>query len=134
MLARNSEVDGAVSSVVSLEKQFNRWFHYPIVFLNDQPWDEHFVDSLTSVASGTVQFAVIPNNTDMWGFPDSVDPEEAREHIVAQVIKGIKYGGLETYHHMCRFNAGRFFDHEALQQYKWYWRVEPGVRFTCAIN
>lgn len=150
MLARNSEVDGAVSSVTSLEKQFNRWFHYPIVFLNDQPWDEHFIKSLTGVASGTVRFEVISNDTDLWGFSESVDLGEAREQIAAQGVKGIKYGGLESYHHVSlqrrvspyqiqdrrilTNRSRRFYDHEALQQYKWYWRVEPGVRFTCAIN
>lgn len=27
-----------------------------------------------------------------------------------------------------------FYDHELLQRYKWYWRIEPDVRFTCAIT
>ena len=30
----------------------------------------------------------------------------------------------------CRF----FYDHPALQKYKWYWRVEPDVEFTCAVT
>lgn len=27
-----------------------------------------------------------------------------------------------------------FYDHPALKPYKWYWRVEPGVWFACAIT
>ena len=27
-----------------------------------------------------------------------------------------------------------FYDHPALKPYKWYWRVEPDVSFTCAIT
>ena len=27
-----------------------------------------------------------------------------------------------------------FFDHPAVLKYKWYWRVEPGISFTCAIT
>lgn len=27
-----------------------------------------------------------------------------------------------------------FYDHPALQDYKWYWRVEPDISFTCAIT
>lgn len=27
-----------------------------------------------------------------------------------------------------------FYDHPALQPYKWYWRVEPDISFTCAIT
>ena len=27
-----------------------------------------------------------------------------------------------------------FYEHPAVQAYKWYWRVEPSVTFTCAIT
>ena len=42
MLARNSELEGAVSSVRQLEENFNRRYHYPWVFLNDEPFSEEF--------------------------------------------------------------------------------------------
>ena len=42
MLARNSELEGAVSSVKQLEENFNRRYHYPWVFLNDEPFTEEF--------------------------------------------------------------------------------------------
>jgi alpha 1,2-mannosyltransferase len=35
---------------------------------------------------------------------------------------------------MCRFNSGFFFHHELLTPYKWYWRVEPDVRFYCDLE
>ena len=54
--------------------------------------------------------------------------------MAAQGAAGILYGNSTSYHHMCRFNSGMFFDHPLLQQYKWYWRVEPDVRFTCRIT
>jgi len=41
-LARNSELEGAVSSVKQLEENFNRRYHYPWVFLNDEPFSEEF--------------------------------------------------------------------------------------------
>lgn len=105
MLARNSEVNSAVRAISTLEKQFNRWFHYPIVFLNDKPWDPNFIDALTSVASGKVQFEVI-DEPGMWGYPDWIDQDEARKYMKAQEARGILYAGMESYHHMCRFNSG----------------------------
>jgi alpha 1,2-mannosyltransferase len=42
MLARNSELEGAVSSVRQLEEKFNRRYHYPWVFLNEEPFSEEF--------------------------------------------------------------------------------------------
>ena len=44
------------------------------------------------------------------------------------------YGGSLPYHHMCRFNSGFFFLHPLLEQYEYYWRVEPNVDFTCDID
>ncbi|KAH9917521.1 glycosyl transferase [Fomitopsis serialis] len=35
---------------------------------------------------------------------------------------------------MCRFNSGFFYRHPLLQQFKWYWRVEPDVHFRCDVS
>ena len=42
MLARNSELEGAVSSVKQLEEKFNQRYHYPWVFLNEEPFTDEF--------------------------------------------------------------------------------------------
>jgi alpha 1,2-mannosyltransferase len=42
MLARNSDVNGAVRSIRALEDRFNRKHGYPYVFLNDVPFTENF--------------------------------------------------------------------------------------------
>jgi alpha 1,2-mannosyltransferase len=41
-LARNSDLEGVISSVRQLEDRFNRNYHYPWVFLNDEPFTEEF--------------------------------------------------------------------------------------------
>ena len=104
MLARNRELDGAVKAVSSLEAQFNRWFHYPIIFLNDELWEESFKDTLSAVTSGKAQFETVSGS--MWGFPDWMDPKEARRRMKQQEARGVMYAGMESYHHMCRFNSG----------------------------
>lgn len=42
MLARNSDLDGVISSVEQLESKFNHKFNYPWVFLNDEPFSFEF--------------------------------------------------------------------------------------------
>ena len=59
VLARNSDVEGAVSSIVSLEESFNSWAKYPITFLNEEPWEVEFMDAVKEVSSGDVQFGII---------------------------------------------------------------------------
>lgn len=47
MLARNSDIDGAVRSIRALEDRFNRNYGYPYVFLNEVPFDDDFKRSVT---------------------------------------------------------------------------------------
>ncbi|KPI38482.1 O-glycoside alpha-1,2-mannosyltransferase-like protein [Cyphellophora attinorum] len=44
------------------------------------------------------------------------------------------YGGMESYHHMCRFYSGFFYKHPLLDKYKWYWRVEPEISYFCDMT
>jgi mannosyltransferase len=104
MLARNSELRGANHSVASIERRFNRWFHYPYVFLNDEPWDPAFVETLSAAASGEARFEVIP--PEEWTFPQWIDADAARASMAAQERSGVKHGGQEGYHNMCRFFSG----------------------------
>ncbi|KAG9694066.1 kinase-like protein, partial [Aureobasidium melanogenum] len=70
----------------------------------------------------------------MWGYPDHIDQDAARIQIKEQGDRGLVHAGQESYHHMCRFYSLKFYDHPAIQPYKWYWRIEPGISFTCPIN
>lgn len=97
-------------------------------------------------------------DSDMWGFPDWVDHDEAAESIAKQGDAAIMYGGMASYHHMCRFYSGYrtsfllvlcicknifanrsdatrfFYKHELLAKYEWYWRLEPEIKYFCDIT
>ncbi|GMG27171.1 unnamed protein product [Ambrosiozyma monospora] len=47
---------------------------------------------------------------------------------------GIIYGDSISYRHMCRYESGFFFRHPLLDDYEWYWRVDPGINILCDIN
>ncbi|KAF2838302.1 glycosyltransferase family 15 protein [Patellaria atrata CBS 101060] len=132
VLARNKELDGVIQSMRSIERHFNRWFHYPYVFLNDGDFDENFKATVANYSSSKVEFGKI--DASMWGFPDWVDKNVAQEGIRKQGDQAIMYGGMESYHHMCRFYSGFFFKHELLQKYEWYWRLEPEIKYFCDIT
>jgi mannosyltransferase len=132
VLARNQELDGVIQSVKSIERHFNRWFHYPYVFLNDGEFDQSFKDTITNYTSAPAEFGKI--DPAMWGYPDWVDHEVAREGIRKQGDAAIMYGGMESYHHMCRFYSGFFYKHELLDKFEWYWRLEPEIKYFCDIT
>lgn len=43
-----------------------------------------------------------------------------------------KQTAFEWVYSLIRFHR-QFYDVPALKPYKWYWRVEPDVEFSCAI-
>ena len=104
VLARDKELEGVIQSVKSIERHFNRWFHYPYVFLNDGDFGQEFKDTITNYTSAPVEFGKI--DPSMWGYPDWVNADVAREGIRKQGDAAIMYGGMESYHHMCRFYSG----------------------------
>jgi hypothetical protein len=130
-LARNSDVWEIAQAIRQVEDRFNRNFHYDWVFLNDQPFDDNFKRITTSLVSGTTRYGEIPK--EHWSYPDWIDQDRAREVREEMKEKKIIYGHSESYRHMCRYESGFFFRHPLLQEYEFYWRIEPGVELFCDI-
>ncbi len=42
--------------------------------------------------------------------------------------------GRESYHHMCRYYSGFFHLHPLLQEFDYYWRMEPDVHYYCDLD
>ncbi|KAI7897890.1 nucleotide-diphospho-sugar transferase [Cokeromyces recurvatus] len=132
VLARNSDLNGIREAMQMMEDRFNHKYHYPWVFLNDQPFEEKFKEYTTGLASGKTYYGELSH--DMWGYPDWIDQEKARKSREEMEAAQVIYGGVESYRHMCRFQSGFFFRHPLMEQFDYYWRVEPDVKFTCDID
>ncbi|KAI5119978.1 hypothetical protein M0805_004357 [Coniferiporia weirii] len=136
MLARNSDIEGVEKSVRSLESRFNLGHGYPWTFLNEVPFDDEFKTRVAALTNSEVRFGLVPH--DYWFQPDWIDEELVRkgkeELMNLETPWPIPYANSTPYRNMCRFNSGFFFRHELLNEYKWYWRVEPDVDFTCNVN
>ncbi|KAA8915194.1 hypothetical protein TRICI_002689 [Trichomonascus ciferrii] len=129
-LARNSDLKDLLNTITSVEDRYNRRYHHDWVFLNDEPFSQEFQDVTSSLISGTAKFGVIPR--EHWSYPDWINQTEAQETRVR--MKNIIYGDSESYRHMCRFESGFFFHHPLMQQYRYYWRVEPSTQLHCDIE
>jgi alpha 1,2-mannosyltransferase len=57
-LIRNRELWDIISSIRQIEDRFNRNYHYPWVFLNDEPFTDEFIELTTKMASGEVTFGM----------------------------------------------------------------------------
>lgn len=132
LLCRNSDVNGVVESMQSMEDRFNRDYNYPWVLLNEEPFTQEFKDRVSVLTRAPIHFGLIPK--EHWYQPDWIDEERATQGRAKMMAQRIIYAGSVPYRNMCRFNSGFFFHHELLQPYRYYWRVEPDVKFFCDLS
>lgn len=126
-LVRNEDLEDMVASILQVESRFNgRDTHqYDWVFFNNEEFTLEFQAAITKATKSRCFFERIPKAH--WSTPLWVD--ETRFDVGRQFMGGIGVGKawLQSYHHMCRWNAGFFALEERLADYDWYWRVEPAV-------
>lgn len=110
ILCRNSDLDGVIHSVQSVEDRFNRRHGYPYVFLNEEPFDDHFkryvsfrVDGkakgfelfasrrLSVLSPAKMEFGIIPR--DHWYAPSWIDARKAADARKKMEEDNIIYGG-----------------------------------------
>jgi alpha 1,2-mannosyltransferase len=131
-LARNSDVWDIMKSIRQVEDRFNNKYHYDWVFLNDKPFDDNFIKLTTNLISGKTHYGLIP--TDHWSYPAHIDQDKAAKAREDMAQRKIIYGDSVSYRHMCRYESGFFFRHPLMDQFEYYWRVEPGIKLFCDIN
>ncbi|VDB83019.1 unnamed protein product [Peniophora sp. CBMAI 1063] len=130
MLARGKDLTGVLQSMHQVEARFNEKHAYPWVILNDQPFSDDFKRRAQVQASGHVWFGEIPK--EHWGMPDWLDGKEAAE--ARRKFTHVEHGNSYTFRNMFRWYSGLFYHHELLQSFRYYWRVDPDVRYFCDVT
>ncbi|KAL7329930.1 hypothetical protein PS15p_204939 [Mucor circinelloides] len=132
ILARNSDLQGIRQSIRQMEDRFNKKFNYPYVFLNEEYFTDEFKQKTSDLTNAQTFYGKI--DQDMWGYPDHINQTYAAECRQDMHNRMIIYGGSEPYRHMCRFQSGFFFRHPLLDNFEYYWRVEPEVQYFCDVD
>jgi alpha 1,2-mannosyltransferase len=87
---------------------------------------------MRTITTANIEFGLIPK--EHWFQPSWINEEKASASRKKMEEDGVIYGGSLPYRNMCRYNSGFFYLHPLMLKYKWYWRVEPDVHFTCDID
>ncbi|KAI8147147.1 nucleotide-diphospho-sugar transferase [Fennellomyces sp. T-0311] len=132
ILARNSDLNGVRFAIRQVEDRFNRKFNYPYVFLNEQDFSNEFKTLTSTLTKANTFYGKI--DPSMWSYPEHINQTHAAECRKDMADRKIIYGGSEPYRHMCRFQSGFFFRHPLLDDFEYYWRVEPDVQYFCDID
>jgi alpha 1,2-mannosyltransferase len=132
ILVRNNELAGLQSTIPQFEYRFNHRYNYPYIFLNDEPFTDYFKREVRKLSNSRMSFGTIPE--EHWSYPSWIDIKLADRKRAEMKYNNVMYGGSLSYRHMCRFNSGFFFRNSLLDDYEYYWRVEPYTEFTCDIE
>ena len=131
-LVRNQELEGIVHTIKQIEASWNYKFHYPYTFMNDEKFTQEFMDEIRSHTISDCHFEVIPSS--IWNKPDHIDTALEAEKINTLKENNVNYADMESYHNMCRFNSGYFYQLEGLKKFKYYMRFEPFTDYYCSID
>ncbi|KAF1812182.1 glycolipid 2-alpha-mannosyltransferase [Eremomyces bilateralis CBS 781.70] len=131
-LVRNNEIDAMLQSMRDLERTWNSKFNYPWLFLNDEPFTDEFKEKTSAATRAEVRYELVPK--EHWDMPSWINRDLYDESVEVLKAQGVQYMDRFSYHQMCRWNSGFFYKHPALLSTKYYWRVEPNVRFFCDVD
>lgn len=110
ILCRNSDLDGVIQSVRSVEDRFNRKYGYSYVFLNEEPFDDQFkryapltrlkcmvlsyrqMRRVSVLSSAQMEFGTIPH--DHWYAPPWIDEQKAADAMKKMAEDNVIYGGM----------------------------------------
>lgn len=132
VLARNSDLHGVLLSMRRLEERFNGKYHYPYVFLNEQAFDDNFKQQTSGSTRGRTMYGLIPSQH--WSLPEWLEQEDFDAARARMKQAGVLYADKSSYHFMCRFYSGFFHQHPLLQEFDYYWRMEPDVHYYCDLD
>lgn len=132
ILARTSDLKNIIHTMKQIEANFNSKFNYPYVFLNDKPFSENFKNNIKKHTGAEIFFEMI--DSDVWNQPNWIDEVKQHNNMQALARENIAYANKKSYHNMCRYYSSQFYNQPRLQQFKYYWRFEPGTDYFCKID
>jgi mannosyltransferase len=132
VLVRNEELEDLLPTMQQLEEHWNHKFNYPWTFFNDVHFSEEFKHRTQGLTKAKCNYELIPK--EHWATPDWISHELYEESTKILQENNVQYSTKESYHQMCRWNSGMFYHHPALEHTRYYWRVEPKVKFFCDID
>lgn len=132
VLARNTALSGVLLSMQRMEERFNGKFHYPYVFLNEQEFDDTFKEKTSASTQSRTLYGLIPK--EHWSLPSWLTQEDFDAARARMKQAGVLYADKSSYHFMCRFYSGFFHHHPLLQEFDYYWRMEPDVHYYCDLD
>jgi hypothetical protein len=127
-LAHDAELSEMIMSMQQLEARFNRRYHYHWVFFSNKEFSVTFKDVTSNATNATCIYEQIP--PEHWTLPQWINHPRYDADLDLMCDAGTSRTCMHSDPHMYRWNSGLFAREKRLRDYDWFWKVEPGVRFS----
>lgn len=111
--SRPKDVSDLKRSLSLLDVNFNDRFSYPVIVFHED-FNESLMGKIRKATRSNLQFEKIK-----FEIPDFLNKEEIPEYIY---VDGFEFP--MGYRHMCRFMSSLIFQHPALKDYDYLWRLD----------
>lgn len=159
VITSDEEVQDARETIRHIEDRFNRGRHYPWVILSPQPLSDRTQTLLQHIpsasrlittnhnnveegveegegdggitAAAAITFGLIPR--EQWKFPRWIEALKVRNGDFSRLKLGLNATSV-TVRQRRRFMSGFLAQHELLDGYEFFWRVDPGLIVFCDLD
>ena len=105
-------VNKLIKSLKFLKKNFLNQFPYPVILFIEDDFRNEWKEIIRNSTGISCRFENVT-----FSIPDHVQKKDVIQHIK-------KYGFPIGYRHMCQFFSKGIYEHPALEEFKWYWRLD----------
>ncbi|KAF9347580.1 alpha 1,2-mannosyltransferase 2.4.1 [Mortierella sp. AD094] len=131
ILTHEESLQDARETIRQVEDRFNRGRNYPWVVISPLPLTARSQNLTKQLSKGTMTFGTIPH--EQWRLPKWIDAAKVRNGDYANMRLGMNKTSL-LMRHKWRYMSGFVAQHELLDQYELFWRVDPGVEIFCDVE
>ncbi|KAI8083406.1 nucleotide-diphospho-sugar transferase [Gilbertella persicaria] len=131
-VVREDDIYALRATMLDLERRLNHRHGYPWVIISERVMSRKFREWITSSTTAPVFFGQAPAIE--WQEPYWIDIKLAEKNLRDLVREEDNENSQSmSYRRMTRYNTGFLAHHSLLKNLEFYWKVQPGARYTCDI-
>ena len=124
-LLQNKDLLNLAKLVQQFELAFNKNYHYPYVFYNNEEFTNEFKQEIRKHTNSTIEFVLVKK--EHWNVPEWIDKIKLNKSLQS-------IGHSVNYRQMCRFNSGFFFRDKVVLKYDYFMRLDSDSSFQCEFE
>ncbi|KAF9582777.1 alpha 1,2-mannosyltransferase 2.4.1 [Lunasporangiospora selenospora] len=126
------QLQKARETIRHMEDRFNRGRNYPWILLSPAPLSDRAKTLTKFLSNAPIYYSAIAK--EHWRLPKWIDPSK----VITNDYDLLKFKGLNRTElltrHRWRFTSGILASLDLMDEFEFFWRIEPGIEIFCDMN